>query len=117
MISTFFSFLSFTPKPKEHYSAAVLIEMKKGGKTFTCSGVAFDHKTVLTSAHCMDGADEVKVILDPVYSLRPKTFLKVDYFVNHESYNPKKSFYHNDISLLFLEKKLPFPLFKSYSKG
>lgn len=90
------------------FSSAVLIEMTKWGKVYTCSGVAIRDDIVLTSAHCMDNtASNVKIILEDEYEPSKNTFVRVSYYIKHEGYDPKKSLYENDLSILFLDKKLP----------
>lgn len=85
---------------EEDYSGNLLIKAKKNGVFFFCSSVTIRPELILTAAHCLDKASEVRVFV------KGKIW-PVESYHKHPNYNRSKSFYMNDIGIIRLSKSLP----------
>ncbi|MBT4791376.1 MAG: trypsin-like serine protease [Halobacteriovoraceae bacterium] len=88
------------------FSSTFIIETKRGNQVFTSTAVAISSHILLTAAHCVDCADEVKVILGNDYR-RPQGVINITHQVVHPAYNPQNSFYENDVAILYTSEVLP----------
>lgn len=88
------------------YDSSLMLEVSRGETCFTSSAVAIGENILLSAAHCVEGASEVLCILGDAPSSPEKVLIAKRWVVHHE-YNPSKSFYENDLAIIFLEEKLP----------
>jgi V8-like Glu-specific endopeptidase len=106
----------------ENFNSSFLIEVTRSHGIFTCSGVAINSTTILTAAHCLDGDDILKVRISNQAEYDPNAhFYEVDSFQIHPDYNPKESFYKNDLAKIQLSNPLPiqtkyYPIIKNNQK-
>jgi secreted trypsin-like serine protease len=91
----------------QNFSSALLIETKRGDKVFTASSVAIGKNIILTSAHCLEGVDSGRVILDSEYDPNTTNSIEMANFYIHPDYNPQMSLYENDLAIIFLVNDLP----------
>ena len=91
----------------DSFNSSLLIEIKRGDVSFTCSGVAIGQRLVLTSAHCFDDVDSARILLDAQYDPRSKNEVVVKNFELHPLYDPKKSLYKHHLAILHLAGALP----------
>jgi secreted trypsin-like serine protease len=86
--------------------ATIIIETQRNHQTFTASGVLLTPQIVLTTAHVVDGVDQVRISTQPTYQPSESsqwTEVLKNGCIIHPDYNPKKSFFKHDIALLFLK--------------
>jgi V8-like Glu-specific endopeptidase len=101
----------------EKFNSSLLIEVTRTKGVFTCTGVALTPTLLVTAAHCLEG-DVKKVRIFTGSSYNPKDpFFAVKNYLIHQSYNPKKSAYRNDIAKIELADSLPasikiYPIFE-----
>lgn len=88
------------------FNSSFIIEIKRGNEVFTSTAVAIGKRLLATAAHCVDCAEDVVVIIGDDYQA-PETVVGAAHWVVHPSYNPKKSFYEDDIALIYLDEDLP----------
>ncbi len=87
----------------DSFLSTVIVEVKRGGKVFTSTGVLIDNRALLTAAHSIDCAESVQIILTHDYNFITDTY-EVERCYIHPEYNPSQSLYENDIALLFLKE-------------
>ena len=88
------------------FSSTFIIEVTRGKNVFTSTAVAIGPKLLLTAAHCVDCTDKIRVLIGSDY-LNPDNEVQVDHCIVHPGYNPSKSYYENDIAVIYLEENLP----------
>lgn len=105
------------PQDWEKFNSSLLIEVTRSKGVFTCTGVAITPTLLVTAAHCLDGEiKNVRIFTGSAYN--PKDpFIEVQEFKLHQSYDPKKSAYRNDIAKIVLKTSLPnsvkiYPIFE-----
>ncbi len=103
---------------QEDFSSAVIVEVKRFEKFFTCSGVIISPDVVLTAAHCLDGeVHRVRVFHQSEFSPRKSFWAVKDYHI-HPEYNRETSKFYADIAKINLEnpvqQKIYYPTL--YSK-
>ncbi|MCR9205910.1 MAG: trypsin-like serine protease [Halobacteriovoraceae bacterium] len=83
------------------YNSTFSLSVHKGrGDIFVCSSVAIDPYTLLTAAHCLDGAYKISVNVNNEE--------REAYQWNvHPEYDKEESNFHADIGIISLYKKLP----------
>ncbi len=91
---------------RQRFNSSFVIEVKRGGKTFTSTAVAINKRVLLTAAHCIDQACTVSVVIGESYRLAEQRAKAIQWLI-HPAYNPGKSFYENDLALIFLDEDLP----------
>lgn len=89
----------------DRFITTAIIEVKRGENTFTSTGILINDQTLLTAAHSIDCADEIKVILTHDYNFITESF-QVDRCYIHPEYSPRHSLYENDIAVLFLTQSI-----------
>jgi V8-like Glu-specific endopeptidase len=100
-----------------NFNSSVLIEVTRPTGVFTSTGVAINHDTILTAAHCLEGEVlKVRVSTDARYN-KNGHFLEVSAFNLHPDYDAHKSNYRSDLAKIKLKDKLPagtrfFPIIK-----
>ena len=70
-----------------------------------CSGVVVNSKTVLTTAHCVDGNSNHAI---SIQKGKEMVWVKATSAVRSKNYDPKKSFSNSDIGVLTFNEELPF---------
>ena len=122
------AFNQLNPTPSEdidwsEFLSTVIIEVEKFGKVYTSTAVAIGEKLLLTAAHSVDNMDSAKALTGRSYK---ETIEEVDVqrCIIHPNYDPKKSFYKNDIAIVVLKEELPdcvkieeLPTSSQYEKG
>ena len=105
------------------FLSTVIIEVEKFGKVYTSTAVAIGEKILLTAAHSVDNMDEASVFTGSSYRETIEE-IEVERCIIHPNYDPKKSFYKNDIAIVVLKEKLPtcvkieeLPTSSQYEKG
>lgn len=88
------------------FSSTFIIEVKRGDSVFTSSAVALDSNMLLTAAHCVDCAEEVRLFIGDDYD-NPIEIINASSWVIHPEYNPNKSFFENDLAIIYLNESLP----------
>ncbi|MDP7322195.1 MAG: trypsin-like serine protease [Bacteriovoracaceae bacterium] len=88
------------------FNSTFVIEVTRGGDVFTSTAVALGKRMLLTAAHCVDCAEEIALIVGEDYR-RPDSVKAVHHWVIHPGYNPGKSFYQNDLAIIYLDEDLP----------
>ncbi len=89
------------------FNSSLLIEVKRPGGTFTCTGVAVSTQTIITAAHCLEGDIlGVRVFTGSFYDPTSPS-LSVSDFKVHPDYNKAMSRYRNDLGKITLKEKLP----------
>lgn len=81
--------------------SAVMLEIIREDQKFNSSSVAISDNILLTAAHSVDGMDSGLACIGD-------RLIKIDKVIIHPSYNPSKSFYENDIAIVYLSENLPF---------
>lgn len=105
------------------FLSTVIIEVTKFGKVYTSTAVAISENVLLTAAHSVDNMDSAKVLIGRSYK-QAVDELEVKRCVIHPNYDPKKSFYKNDLAIIILEESLPacvklekLPITSQYERG
>lgn len=88
------------------FNSSFIIEVTRGGEVFTSTAVAIGQNRILTAAHCVDIADDIVLIIGDNYQ-SPEKVISVNHWSIHPEYNPKNSFYENDLAILYLDEDLP----------
>lgn len=99
--------IPFHAKPNwKLFESSVLIEVGRGRKVFTCSGVLIAPDVVLTAAHCVEGITRGRVIFDLEYDPKTQNAVNMVSYVCHSDYDVEISNFANDIALVFLERNI-----------
>lgn len=86
------------------YNGTFSLEVTKwDGSVFVCSSVAIDVKTLLTAAHCLEGAKDIKVTDGKIRN-------EAIHWDIHPEYDKDESNYHADIGIITLYRDLPYHL-------
>lgn len=93
----------------DSFLSTVIVEVKRGGKVFTSTGVMISDGALLTAAHSIDCAESVRIILTHDYNFITDSY-RVERCYIHPEYNPSHSLYENDIALLFLKEPVTRPV-------
>lgn len=92
--------ISFAP-----YNSSFFLEVtKEGGATFACSSVAINPKTLITAAHCLEGAQEIKVSEGSLGGLKRQA---ISWNI-HPDYDKGESNYYADLGVITLNLPLPY---------
>ncbi len=91
---------------KKFNSAFILIITKSDKTTYVCSSVAYSKRTLITAAHCLDGAIKIQVCKQDTVTTK-NTYYNVKNFAVHKKYNPSASNYMYDIGKITLKEDLP----------
>lgn len=96
-----------TPNPLnwDRFMTTVLLEVKRGDRIYTSTGVLLDNRSLITAAHSIDCADEVKVILTHDYNYITESY-QVERCYIHPEYNPSTSLFENDLAVLILKQEI-----------
>lgn len=114
--SLFLAAISFTfpnkdavskEKNWDDFNSSLLIETKRDGKTYTCTGVAIAPNMVLTAAHCVDEINSARILLDVSYNALSKNSIETESFFKHPLYNVNNSNFKHDIAIIVLKEDLP----------
>lgn len=90
------------------YDSTLIIEVVRDGKIYTSTAVAIAPNIILTAAHSVDCLTSARVYLGDDYGQRSDDqFIDVKRVSIHPGYNPSKSFYENDVAIVFLNRNLP----------
>ncbi len=89
----------------DSFMTTVIVEVKRSDRKFTSTGVLINNHALLTAAHSIDCADEIKIILTHDYNFITETY-SVERCYIHPEYNPSVSLFDDDIALLFLKEPL-----------
>lgn len=104
----------------KNFNSSLLIEVTRPSGVFTCTGVAINHDTILTAAHCLEGEIlKVRVSTEASYD-KNGPFLEIESFNLHPDYDSQKSNYRSDLAKIKLKDALPegtrfFPIIKKDS--
>lgn len=99
------------------FNSVFLIEVVRGGIVYTSTAVAIDKRTILTAAHSIDAAESVTLCLGHEYTVDSER-IEANYWIINPGYNPSKSFYENDIAVVYLTEDLPvFTHYETISKN
>lgn len=91
----------------DRFNSSLLIEVKRPGGVFTCTGVAVSSQIIVTAAHCLEGKiSSVKVFTQSNYDPKQPS-LEVESYKIHPDYDPIKSKHKNDLGKIILKNKLP----------
>ena len=90
----------------DRFNSAFIIEVSRGSEVFTSTAVAIAPGLAITAAHCIDCADEVVILLGEDYK-KPDHVLECDHWIIHPGYDPRNSFYENDIAIIYLIDQFP----------
>lgn len=87
------------------FATTVILEVRRGSHVFTGSGVLINQQALLTAAHVIDCADEVRVLITHDYKCQGRTFFANRCYI-HPEYAPSQSLYENDLALVFLQESI-----------
>jgi V8-like Glu-specific endopeptidase len=88
------------------FNSTFVIEVKRGNDVFTSTAVALGKRMLVTAAHCVDCAEDVVLIIGDDYK-KPDSVTAVSRWIVHPSYNPSKSYYENDLAIIYIDEDLP----------
>ena len=88
------------------FNSTFVIEVKRGESLFTSTAVAIGKRMLITAAHCVDCAEDVSLIIGEDYQ-NPDLVRGVSHWIVHPGYKPSKSFYENDLAIIYLDEDLP----------
>ena len=93
----------------EQFNGALMLAITKtDNKTYICSSVAHSRTKLLTAAHCLKNAVEVKVYTEGDSGEEEKDiFYQTERFENNPRYDRDKSLYLYDIGVIELTTPLP----------
>jgi hypothetical protein len=97
---------SFAINFNKYNSSLILLVTKQNNITYVCSSVAISSKKLLTAAHCLEDAKEVKVVKE--YKLQTaNSFYQVESFDHFIKYDKTKSNFLYDFGIVKLVETLP----------
>lgn len=88
------------------FSSTVVLEVYKHGKVYTSTAVVIGKRALLTAAHSVDSMDSASICIGPSYRKNSKK-IKVKRSIIHPNYDPRKSFYENDLAIIILNQEVP----------
>jgi secreted trypsin-like serine protease len=101
------------PVDWSQYNDSVMLEIKRPaghaqGNTI-CTGVIAAPETVLTTAHCVDGATEIRIVFDVEKgaSAKKTAVIKAGSWKAHPAYHREKSLFDHDLAKIRLLKPAP----------
>ncbi len=92
------------------HDSSLIVELRRGGKIYTCSGVLVSPDTALTAGHCAEGVTALRVSNAASYQPQSPNWIPVARSFVHREYSPDDSLYGSDVALLKLRGSFPFAL-------
>lgn len=92
------------------HDSSLIVELRRGGNVYTCSGVLVSPDTALTAGHCAEGVTALRVSNAPSYQPQSAIWIPVVRSFVHREYSPDDSLYGSDVALLKLRGSFPLAL-------